>query len=659
MNAVTQLLAMGRESRPEGASDDLRAFAETLDLNRPVFADGSVLPPLRRGEIRPLPFDLRGSRAAVIEAQAQAFDAGAGLFLVGVAPGLVQFGPVVRPDFSGCASCWERRSRNNQRGPAASSGIAARSAGLQQPLTAAAEQMLRLLASHYLDGVAAGDDSLFRNGYARVRTDTLEVSCHRFQEVTGCRHCRRTPRSVAAPLPLHFQSRPKLNAEDKRAPNPLLSLASARRAFVDRFSGIVKHVFQDTSSGLMPLCSAEMQLLDQDSFEAGYGRAESAQKSELIAILEAAERYAGHEPQGGQESIRASYRDLRERHEAAVDPRCFILHDEAVASDPAFALRAYSDDLPIGWSRGHSMRTSSATLVPEQLVYYQLRNRHGPVNRFVFDSSNGCSLGGGIEEAILGGLYEVVERDAYFATWYARITPPRILNQSITDARSAALVARAEAEGFEIHLFDIRTDIAIPTVWGMIVDPAADAPVKSYCASACHGRWDDAIFSALVEITTSMGVYRRSMPAGRERARSLLSDHALVREMPDHVLLYSLPESYERLDFLHGGATVSLAECEADLPSLAFDDVKDELECQVAKVLGAAEDVIVVDQSFAQLSDLGLACVKVLIPGLLPVTFGHQYRRIGLDRINAVCRTRGTADGHDASTINPNPHNFP
>jgi hypothetical protein len=54
-------------------------------------------------------------------------------------------------------------------------------------------------------------------------------------------------------------------------------------------------------------------------------------------------------------------------------------------------------------------------------------------------------------------------------------------------------------------------------------------------------------------------------------------------------------------------------------------------------------------------ASVGLRCVKVLTPGLLPVTFGHQYRRVSPARLAKIdpARPRAT-QGHDQWL----PHNF-
>lgn len=624
------------------------------------------------GELCVLLYDLRFGQARALAAQAACLARDAAVLLVGMTPGAIQVGPAVRPGAAGCLHCLQQRARNNRPRPRPRSGAgeAARARPRPAPglaLTAAASalalDLVARAAAALQDEEAQGGQVLPARAYLHLKTDSLQVARHRFLEVPGCMHCPATATATAAtPAGLALQPRLKARADDKRIPNPRLSLAWVRDSFVDRHSGLVKHVFQNSTSDLMPLFSAEMATMGGALVESGYGRADTFEGSELVAILEAVERYAGGEPRGGRASLRASHAHMQAAYPGAVaDPESFILHGPAELASPHFRLQPYSGALEFDWSQAVSLRHRRAMWIPDQLAYYSLRDQPGrPLNRFVFDSSNGCSMGGCIEEAMLGGLYEVVERDAYLATWYTRIPPTRIANGSVDDPRCAALIARAEADGFEIHLFDITTDVLIPAVWAMIVDPRADAVVKSYCASGCSARWGDAVFAALVEVTTSIGVYRRTMAPFRSRAEAMLDDDAKVVDITDHVLLYSLPEAYARLDFLQRGPTATLAECEARLPSLAERDLTRELQRQCAKVLAVAADILVVDQGFPALEPLGLHCAKMLVPGLLPVTFGHQYRRIDYARLNRVARFKGMAHpDFSPATVNPYPHNFP
>lgn len=612
-------------------------------------------------------FDLDAS-AQALSAQQRLLENGARVLMLGQEPGALWLGARIEPGARGCLGCLRARVANNLRQQphwsAGLDGLRPR-ASAQRPLSPPQRLWLRALLAAALDegSVTSRRHEGFAGGVLRLDLDAGSSRLHRFVADSDCPYCAPLPADAPESAAWPSERRLRRDTGRDRLDNPRLDLQRARRHFVDRRTGLIRHLYRDLGSALMPMAVSELPIPGSDTIERGYGRAESRERSELVAILEALERHAGHAPRGRRVVERGSLKALRERHgEQVIDPREFVLHDPAQQAEPGYRLMSYSEDLEFDWCWGHSMRQGRPVLVPLQLVHYWLESRPGrPVHRFVFDTSNGCALGGSLAEAALYGLSEVIERDAYFCTWYGRWAPPRIDADSIDDARVQALLARSRAEGYEVQLFDLRAGIEWPTVMAMIVDPADQAPVKSYCASAAHRRWGQAAFAALVEVTTSMGVYRRSLPALRERARALHSDGAQVQEMPDHVLLYSLPESFARLDFLQGGPRRSLAECRAQLADSVERDPAREFEALCQRVLAFASDVIVVDQGFDTLREgLGLHCVKVLAPGLLPVSFGHQYRRIHRGRIDAAARALGV----DAATLaarglNPYPHNFP
>jgi ribosomal protein S12 methylthiotransferase accessory factor len=85
----------------------------------------------------------------------------------------------------------------------------------------------------------------------------------------------------------------------------------------------------------------------------------------------------------------------------------------------------------------------------------------------------------------------------------------------------------------------------------------------------------------------------------------------------------------------------------------------------MARYLHSGLDIIVVDQTTPEQRRGAFRCVKVIIPGLLPMTFGHAMRRItGFERLYhpyassnlmPACRRQSLTD----ADINLYPHPFP
>lgn len=602
---------------------------------------------------------------SIIRLQDRIISDGGEVVAVGQEPGHIWFGPHRYGQANGCLHCLKTWVANNRREPqhwSASKDAGKRLRRSSQVALSAAARAIAMAQFSWLATPGALAPAHPQGKMVR-RLSPAELSCvtHEFIPVPACPSCSTLPEDTAEGAMLSFQPRLKASADAARADNPLLSASRLRRAFVDRQTGLIKHVFTDLTSNLMPMAVAETPILGSATIEQGFGRTGTIEGSQLVSMLEALERFAGHEARGKRASVHGSYADISARFgDRCLHPSIYDLHTPDQHGRTSYHLARYNDELAFDWCWGYSTRRGEPVLVPSQLVYYWLpEDKQRPVNRFLYDSSSGCAMGASIEEAMLHGIYEIVERDAYLTSWFARLSPRQIDLATLSDPEAVALVARARAEGFEVHLFDMRLDIDIPAVWGMIVDRRPDAEVASYCASAAHGDWDRAVFSALVEITTSMGVYRKSMPALRDKAYTLLDDPWKVAEMHDHVLLYSLPEMLSRLDFVLAGETVSLETCRLERPSMRELDLTRELEIQIERVLGVATDVIVVVQDFAAMTAMGLSCVRVLAPGLTPMTFGHQYRRFNLDRLNSAARSRGRPELASRDAVNPEPHNFP
>ena len=71
-------------------------------------------------------------------------------------------------------------------------------------------------------------------------------------------------------------------------------------------------------------------------------------------------------------------------------------------------------------------------------------------------------------------------------------------------------------------------------------------------------------------------------------------------------------------------------------------DLRDDLQAVIDRYLGTGLDVIVVDQTTPEHRAGGFSCAKVIIPGTLPMTFGHHHRRVtGLPRLYEIPRMLG------------------
>ncbi|GGV34611.1 hypothetical protein GCM10010495_59500 [Kitasatospora herbaricolor] len=386
------------------------------------------------------------------------------------------------------------------------------------------------------------------------------------------------------------------------------------------------------------------------------GQANSFRASRDLAFLEGLERYAGTHRRRGGAMLVDSYRNLAG---AALDPReCGLYAPRTYREDPMVS--PFDPDRPIPWVRGYSLRDARPVLVPARLCYYSAGLA---ADNFVFECSNGCAIGSCLEEAVLFGLLELIERDAFLLGWYGGARLTEIDLDSCGGGALRAMVDRAALQGYEVHAFDNRVDLAVPVVTGLAVRRDGGPGTLAFAAGAGFDP-GQAVESALSEILT----YLPHLPGQvRERPAELAAmaeDFGLVRRLPDHAALFGLPQMARYAgSYLEPAAVRSLDEVYegwAKARPRSSDLLDDLLFCR-DELVGAGFDVIVVDQTSPEQLRLGLRTVCTIVPGLLPIDFGwSRQRALGMPRLRTALR-RGGLRGSDLADgdLRLVPHPFP
>ncbi|MGW1974449.1 TOMM precursor leader peptide-binding protein [Streptomyces sp. NPDC001889] len=589
---------------------------------------------------------------------------------------LAVVGPVLRPGARGCLSCGEYRrlATIGGRVPWHSPGL--RLTGRPSPafLDAVGVLATELLAT----GTPAAHGSGAPDGSRGQDPDPGAVvhvvhsgratwSTHLLRPVGGCAVCLPLPPDgpEAAETAIGPAARrapgPAHDPASLRAPNARTHTAGLTSELLDERFGPVNQLLR-TEESVSSLTSAYVTYGRPHGRDGGYGRSTDFDSSERVALFEAAERLASMSPIGRRTVLRAPYAELGPAR--AVDPVRLGLPDPAHHGHPASATVPYTPALPLDWVHGWSLTRERPLAVPEHVAYWDPSPGRP---RVVYECSNGCGLGNSPQEAALYGLFEVAERDAFLMAWYAR-TPLRRVAPPADDPEVLHLTDRAALAGYRITLFDATNDLGVPVVIAVALhrgEPAA-AP-QAFVAAGGHHDPRSAIRSAVSEVVTNVvnAVHRHRAEPGlydRRRLLTLLERPELVTTLSDHVAVNTLPEARSRLDFLHGdGAEADWRELWPGAPA-PVPDLTALLERTVARLAGLGLEVVVVPQDEPGVRDrLGLSTVKVVVPGSLPMTFGHVNRRTrGLPRLLEVPFRLGRADrvlGH--GELSPHPHPFP
>jgi ribosomal protein S12 methylthiotransferase accessory factor len=326
----------------------------------------------------------------------------------------------------------------------------------------------------------------------------------------------------------------------------------------------------------------------------------------------------------------------------------FELFAERQYAHENFPFPRQDDSLPITWAEAHRLRDQARRLVPACLVYIPYIPRlPDSTDMLALSVSSGQACHTDRDIALLSGLYEVIERDAFMLTWVRRLTPNR-LDLSTDPELSAWFDRYFSGTSLSFDVLRLPHDTGLPTVL-CVARGTSEAGPFGCVGAATRLDEPDAIRKAVIEAAQGAVWVRdliRTLPDWRPEPHFVN-----VRDFPDHVRLYGLPEMLGELDFLTAGPTVPVA---AGVPR----SPQETLETCLTRIEAVGLEPLVCDIGTRDVREAGIHVVRVLIPGSVQLYAVHGLPTFGARRLDTVPRQLGF-DAEVHRSFNPAPHPFP
>jgi ribosomal protein S12 methylthiotransferase accessory factor len=509
--------------------------------------------------------------------------------------------------------------------------------------------------------VPAGDRRVGR--IVELRTRDLTVVRHELIADSECERCATPVPDTAEGAALPLQVRPKATAVTYRGA-AAADLPLPAGGYVNEVCGALasaaRRVYQ--CSATLPVSGYFRVRSKYDFHEMWWsGQSQSSTSSERYGMLEGLERYAGQYPRAKRPKTYASYRELAPD---ALDPAAMGGYQPEFYAGHRDFYQPYTPDTPTHWVWGYSFGEQRPVMVPEQLVFYLDRR---PDRKFVQECSNGCASGTSTEEALLHGMLELIERDAFLLCWYGSARLPEIDASTVADEEVQFVLDRVARLGYRMRLFDMRVDVPVPAV--MAVAQRLDGGLGTLCFAAGAGLDPvEAVRAAIAETASYIPGMDERVEAKLPALHEMRADYNRVHELTDHALLYGLPEMAHVADFLLDAAPARsmdelygawLARRPATL------DLADDVRFVMEQLRDVGSDVIAVDQTCPEQDGTGIRTLCVLAPGLVPIDFGWERQRVlGHPRLRAyldgeLAEIHSRDEGFGPTGLNRRPHPFP
>ena len=223
--------------------------------------------------------------------------------------------------------------------------------------------------------------------------------------------------------------------------------------------------------------------------------------------------------------------------------------------------------------------------MPTGLLYFFYR---GPDQ--IHADSNGCAAGNTLQEAIVQGFLELVERDAYAIWWYNRLHRPGVDLDQFDDSYVRDLRAQLAEAGRRLWVLDVTNDLGDSVFRRDIALDARMAQENIEFGSGAHFDTRIALLRALTELNQFLSI---GLMGGGTGEKSSLDGSTPLRLQNYPFLTPSGaatvkpglgPRSAPRQHARSGEACVNVAKRQG-LDFLVLDQTRPDIEVPVARVI--------------------------------------------------------------------------
>jgi ribosomal protein S12 methylthiotransferase accessory factor len=368
-----------------------------------------------------------------------------------------------------------------------------------------------------------------------------------------------------------------------------------------------------------------------------HGTAIVATDARTLALMEAIERYSGLSAPPA--SIWGSYRELAPD---AILPTELPLFSASEYSRSGFPFAPFNPERRLRWNWGYNLTQKRPVLIPTSAAWY------GYDDELLGESSNGVAAHTSRGCALLNGVYELVERDAFMIHWLHRFSPPRISLDHVDDGLCLAAAGCISEAGYTLYVLDLTTDLGIPVVLAAGVHTLGRKPALIIGAGAAIHPCA-ALGKALRELYSAT-----LAPTESWMLRSPV-DPTSVTRLQDHARAYEHPFWLPNASFLWSSSR------EANWPPPDSHDFgkDDELRLIIERLRERGHDVIGVQLTGHDIARHHLHVVRAIVPGLQPLALGSRARLGGRRLFAAPARMGYKGIAVKIEELNLMPHCFP
>lgn len=355
-----------------------------------------------------------------------------------------------------------------------------------------------------------------------------------------------------------------------------------------------------------------------------WGRGASAWLAMRKAEAEAIEREGFYAP---QRIVQGAMHELDQGARGKViHPDRFCKYSPEQYKRKGFRYQPFDPLHTYAWTQGMNLLTQAPALVLAELVFATkaLKKLDYPVNRpFALMTSSGCAAGLTVEDAILRGLLEVIERDAFMRHWLKQKSG-QIVNHQTYPARIQQAIEAVERTGAQVVVQ------RLPSQWAEVALVSVKHLGKYFTTMATSAAltFEKAVLGALDEIETRVFGFIHEPSIEIPKPTDVVGAE-------DHYKLYADKRYFHKADSVLFPASKPLSKAQ----STSLFEPHERTQAQPlpellkrfkAKDISPIAVTMTPEHNTVDQGRTKLAVIKVLVPECLPLYFGYGYEPLGM-----------------------------
>jgi ribosomal protein S12 methylthiotransferase accessory factor len=475
--------------------------------------------------------------------------------------------------------------------------------------------------------IIGSQGSFLETGILTLDMAKNEYQKHYLNRWVMCPHCQKEEEKEISPPRLISRSKGRNKDGGHHTVSPEQTIRRYEH-LVSPITGIIpslekislgENLYAYTSSHHSFSMRGKLSKLGIEHFrQASGGKGKTEIQSKASALGEGLERHCGIF-QGNEPRILASYEKIESE---AIWPRdCSLFSDFQYKNRSQINAASHSFHIipipldpkkKIEWSPLWSLTEGRWKYLPSSYCYYESRvGENGELEKECIADSNGCAAGNTLEEAILQGFYELVERDCVAIWWYNRIRMPAVDLQSWNDPYLNAVINQYANLGRELWVLDLTNDLGIAT----------------FVACSANKNGEKILFGFGTNLDPKIALHR----AVSEMSQVMLLQRMIKKTVEKEKNMLDVFSEWLEKATLENQPHFSLSGKKRklhDYPNRETPDLLGDIHLCQKIVQQEGMEILVLDQTRPE---VGLPVVRVVVPGLR-----HFWPRFGPGRLYDV-----------------------